>query len=629
MLNQYGLESRTRRRTAGVVTASSSTIAGIMLVSRELPMDGSHSMPERLTLTQNAQFYREDVALTNEALRSILDAASDNKTLGSAFLVDQTNEARELENGSQFRFSLRVFATERPVHFWEEPLSDLIHALILVIQVDGYVAVLKKSCASVTEILEKYLTPIKSSELTASFSDDEAEFQKIAMRNMTVSERAMRSKAYEAADLKGLLSLHAAGRSIPYFFKLKLNGRIKTISAQSGRVVESSERKSLNDVVNWARLQIEQIKNPSGDKDFLDAFAQLVDLDIVWNETQPTAILVESSFVVDNLIEKNLPLTYTTKKGRTFDLTGKQLSALISQLEKVYEVNPGPDFNLKGASRPANLKKNKSSISLNAPALRKIKFEENGKELTLQSFINKNNLTTISFTNPQYMYFMGQCFKDGTGVNEIPSLLKSFLVIDDLTLATSEKGEYKPARKKFDSNSVFGIIEKHCSKNDYIFCDDLGDEWADHIVFNRKECSVSFIHSKHGDVSKSASNLHDVVGQAIKNIGNMDLDLRAFSKKYDDKLVINYRDGTMPRIRKKLRGNFKTYLTELRQDYRFNKRCIICCSFLSKRLIVSEFGKLQMGLRVPGNITQMFWILSSFVHATKEAGVSPIIYCRP
>lgn len=586
-------------------------------------------MPERLALTQNAQFYREEVALTNEAIRTILDAASDNKTPDSVFLIDQMGTSRELEDGSQFRFSLRVFPTERPVHFWDEPLSDLVHALILVIQIDGYVAVLKKSCASVTEVLEKYLTPIRSSELTASFSDEEAEFQKIAMRNMTVSERAMRSKAYEAADLKGLLSLHAAGRSIPYFFKLKLNGQVKTISAQSGRVVESSERKSLNDVVYWIRLQIEQIKNPSGEKEFLQAFAQMVDLDIVWGTTQPTAVLVESSFIVENLLENSIPLTYTTKKGRTFDLTEKHINLLINQLEKVYEISPGPGFELNSKGRGTRIKKNKSSISLSSSDLRKIKLKENNKELTLQAFINKNNLTTVSFANPQYMYFMGQCFKDGAGLNEIPSLLKSFVVINDLALSTSEKGHYKPTRKKFDASSVFGIVEKNFKKNDYIFCDDLGDEWADHIVFNKKEYSVSFIHSKHGDVSRSASNLHDVVGQAIKNIGNMDLDLRTFNRKYDEKILTNYRDGTMPRIRKKIPGDFKSYLAELRQDYRFNKRCIICCSFLSKALIELEFEKLQKGVPVPGNITQMFWILSSFIHATKEAGASPIIYCRP
>ena len=49
-------------------------------------------MPERLTLTQNAQFYREDVALTTEAIRNILDAASDNKAPGSVFRIDQMNQ---------------------------------------------------------------------------------------------------------------------------------------------------------------------------------------------------------------------------------------------------------------------------------------------------------------------------------------------------------------------------------------------------------------------------------------------------------------------------------------------------------------------------------------------------------
>ena len=439
----------------------------------------------------------------------------------------------------------------------------------------------------------------------------------------------MRTKAYEAADLKGLLSLHAAGRSIPYFFKLKLNGRVKTISAQSGRVVESSERKSLDDIVGWVCSQIQQIKNPSLSKEFLGSFAQFVDLDIVWGIAQPTAVLVESSFIVDNLVEKRVPLFYAARKGKSFELRGARLSSLIAQLEAVYEVGAAPGLFLKGASSSASLSKNKNSLSLSASILRKIKLEENGKELTLQSYINKNNLTTISFSDPQYMYFMGQCFKDGSGINEIPALLRSLVVVEDLVLATSEKGEYKPARKKFDSDSVFGVMESYYKKSDYVFCDDLGDEWADHIVFNRKDFSVSFVHSKHGDVSRSASNLHDVVGQAIKNIGNMDIDLRAFNRKYDDKILNNYRDGKMPRVRKSLRGDFKSYLAEMRQDYRFNKRCVICCSFLSKGVVEREFGKLQRGVRVPGNITQMFWILSSFIHAAKEAGVSPVIYCQP
>lgn len=78
---------------------------------------------------------------------------------------------------------------------------------------------------------------------------------------------------------------------------------LKLFRRKVRRVVESSERKSLDDVVSWARQQIKQIKKTSDDKDFLEAFAQLVELDIVWNNTQPTAVLAEPSFVVDNLLE--------------------------------------------------------------------------------------------------------------------------------------------------------------------------------------------------------------------------------------------------------------------------------------------------------------------------------------
>jgi hypothetical protein len=29
---------------------------------------------------------------------------------------------------------------------------------------------------------------------------------------------------------------------------------------------------------------------------------------------------------------------------------------------------------------------------------------------------------------------------------------------------------------------MFGFVENICANEDYIFCDDLGDEWADHIT---------------------------------------------------------------------------------------------------------------------------------------------------
>lgn len=42
----------------------------------------------------------------------------------------------------------------------------------------------------------------------------------------------------------------------------------------------------------------------------------------------------------------------------------------------------------------------------------------------------------------------------------------------------------------------------------------------------------------------------------------------------------------------------------------------------------SEFDKLSKKEIVNGHIIQLFWILSSFIHACKEKGVVPIIYCQ-
>lgn len=585
-------------------------------------------MSQDLLLTQNAQFYRPRAPFTKVTLTAILDAASSNMTIGSTLIADILEQNDTLSDGSKFSYSLRVFKTDRDVHFWQQPLKDTIYAFILIIAIDDCIAIFKKSCASITESMDKHAKLIRSSELTSAFSDIDAQYQKMATRNMTVSDRAMRGRAFEASDLKGLMSVHAAGRSIPYFFKLKLKGRTKTISAQSGRVVEASDRKSIHHAVEWVRVQLHDINNPSTEKDFLNNFAKFIDLDLVWKSSTPNAVLLEHSFFVENVINQGIPIFYTTRRGREIEMTSKHVKSLIAEMEQVYEVGPAPDHELLGSIRQAKLKKNLHSIAVNSRALQNIHFEQNGKKTTLQAYIKKQSLATITFSDPRYMYFMDQCFEDGAGINEIPAMLRTLKILPELASATSEKGKITKKITKFDSTSVFDIVETAHNADDYVFCDDLGNEWADHITFNRADYSVSFIHSKHGKPSKSASNLHDVVGQAIKNIGNMEVDPKLFLKKHKEKFRKNYNYGLLKRTRKSIPGKFEDYLYGLRQDYRFNRRCIICCSFISKKTIEKEFKKIQKGISVAGNITQLYWILSSFMHAAKEAGIHPIVYCQ-
>lgn len=440
----------------------------------------------------------------------------------------------------------------------------------------------------------------------------------------------MRARSYEAADLKGLLSTHAAGRSIPYFLKIRQGSNLKTISANSGRVVEASERKRLDEIALWAKDQVHLIENPNTNKAFLDSFAKLVDLSEVLAVTEPSAILIESAMLYDRIIRENIPVSHKTRKKKSLSLNKGRLDRIFEILEKVYEVDE--DLKVVDHENTSRLRKNEKSITLLSIPLQRIKLTENGKDVSLQKYIIKNGFFSICFKDPKYMYFMGRCFEDSSGISEIDSILDILIAKPEIAGVTSEKGEIQSTSTSFDADSMFGIAETIHAHDDYIFCDDLGNEWADHITLNSADSCICFIHSKHGDVSRSASKLHDVVGQGIKNLGNMYFSKEQFTKKVDEKFSGNYsKDSVQSEISRTRKGDcaaIDDYVKHLLQDYKLHRKVILSCSFISKSAIEIEFNKIKSKQAVTGNIIQLLWILSSFAHAAKDMNVIPIIYCQ-
>ncbi len=586
-------------------------------------------MPERLELTQNAQFYVPKHAIDDSVINDILGAAVDNMDAGSQFVVDLFRSDKRVEElDLEYKCSVRVFPSVRPVYFIDEALEDRVYAFIILIEYQNYVAILKKSCANISELIKEHFTLVDSRALTSTFGDNEVEFQKIALRNMTISDRAMRARSYEAADLKGLLSTHSAGRSIPFYLKLRQGAITKTISG-TGRLVESSQRKSLDEIAVWVKEQVELIESPSNDNNFLDSFAKKVELSDVLNACEPNAILVESTPLQERIERDGLTLKYKTARGGDVVISSRVKNKLFSSLEKVYELDS--DCRVVGREACTRLRKNEKSITLTSKALTKFRVIENGKEVTLQKFIVRNGYYSVTFTDPKYMYFMGSCFEDSSGVSEINSILEIMQPKADITTVISEKGSFTNASTTFDVDSMFGVVESLHQNDDYILCDDLGIEWADHITLNRADSNISFIHSKHGSPSTSASNLHDVVGQGIKNLGNMYFTKEQMLERINGKFSGTYSNGgcntSIARVRKGGPAQAGAYLDGLLKDYKLHRKCVLSCSFLSKSAVTAEFSKIQRGEPVPGHIIQLLWIISSFAHAVRDMNAIPIIYC--
>ncbi|BFI54384.1 hypothetical protein ACX1H4_14920 [Yersinia enterocolitica] len=583
-------------------------------------------MPERLDLTLNAQFYIPTVNITDDIINKILDEADQNIEPESEHIINIFRQETLSINGTfNYKYSLRIFPTLRDVYFFDDDIHDRIYAFILLLEYNNHISILKKSCAQLTHIIEDYFEQISSEQLASTFDDDAVEYQKLSVRDMNISDKALKRRSYEASDLKGLLSTHSAGRSIPYYYKIKQGSKFKSISSNTARMVESSQRLKIDDVAQWVKKQIDLVTAPAQGKSFLNNFAKRIQLADVLEVTKPIAILIESSSVMQRIEDDGLIVKYTLKNGSEIKLNNRALHSLYKQLEQIYDISNDNSIECKDIS--ARIRINKNTIGIWSNYLKKHKVVINGKAVTLQKFITKYGYFSICFDNPSYMYFMNSCFLDSSGVSEIDSILDLLTPINGMNKIKSEKGEFKDKQVDFDDDSLFSLVEKHHATDDYIICDDLGNEWADHITLHLTEPSISFIHSKHGDITTSASKLHDVVGQGIKNIGNMHFTENSIKNKIDNKFNETYAKTEINRIRKSGNLNILEAFNSLRSNYRLERKCILCCSFISKKSIKDEFQKIKDKVPVSGHIVQLLWILSSFAHAARDSHIIPIVYC--
>ena len=176
----------------------------------------------------------------------------------------------------------------------------------------------------------------------------------------------------------------------------------------------------------------------------------------------------------------------------------------------------------------------------------------------------------------------------------------------------------------------FNVVENEIYQDaDYLVCDDLGNEWADHIAI--KDDTISFIHSKCKDkAGLSASAFQEIVGQATKNIGNLDpsdKELDNKKKSWDGK---SWGKTSIPIMRKGTAEAFVNAFKELRVKPNRVKEICLAVNFISQSELKEAFKKMKEGqpFRQKNTIIQMVWLLNAFISSCKEADLHCKIYCK-
>ncbi|MDD4730774.1 MAG: hypothetical protein PHX58_02450 [Desulfovibrio sp.] len=596
----------------------------------------------RFTFTANV--YKAKKPVQKKGIDEILKAASLKKQGNRVVIAER--EENELD-GTKFFFSCWYFRYEAaPPFLPESTIRNTLHGFIALIEIDSYLFLFKDSISNVSKSVDKYYDKLGFVELCSIHNDSSEAYESITTSPLSLSSTALRSRKLEAADLAQSMPMLSTSRQIPRNVKKRTADAALSVTPGSSRVSSTRKRAEFDDLVLWAIGVVRELTARQKLDSFMSSFAEPVSYASKHDQLVPTGVYLRLSDLEDRLDEWTL--YWETKKRKDkdpkrFELKKWHLNRLFREAKETFVVEDDGTNRLAKNNNGTvlfNVNMNKKSITVTGKALKHIICVADGFEENLAKHIRRRHLLQVSFTEHSLQYCNGSLFKDDNIVTDVDGFLRSFKTFDELESTSSEKGLDKLSDDSVDfpDGSLFRFVEDEFGKvNDYIICDDLGTEWADHIGISTGHGGnpeISFYVSKHKDKGgRGASQFHDVVGQALKNIGVINISVKEFEERAAGKWAKAYNaDKKRTKISRLRKGDEKTLLKDLSRVLSYPntvRNMVLVVDFLSKTELQKTLDEINNKKQVGAYYTQLFWILASFMSTCREMSVSPIVVCKP
>lgn len=598
---------------------------------------------EDIKLSANAYFYklREGMSFSAREIRQMLREVTSDKQ--RTFLLDCTREG----NPREPLYSIRIFknkpSTPSFIQTEEGGWKEQKIGYYLFVEYKNYVAILKKYASIPKNVADK-LENIDYNTLLSLHANNTTKFQKMSLQNLDGSDHAMRNKSYESLNLSE--NVPTLGASRYYVRTVKgVNGNDKfALTLYSSRVNGFHPDYTITQICSWVKQTIELIMvNAQLQDSFLSIFAKPENYAAQYKRLIPKSVLIFYSLLVQLKDEQNALFYKKKQDGTEVQIDNASFDRYINQIAKAFidvdqlqtEDNDKTRY-FCGSHNKIEIVINKSGIRLKNKTWDRI-FVSNSPygeyDDTLSNIINKYNQFNIYFSDSQLIYSNKKLFRDTRLVSGISQFLKVLHPMTELENSDCEKHTQQDSASlnEWGANSVFKIVEDHILPiYRHVICDDYGDEWADHIAID--DDVVAFFVSKHRNNSEnSASAFQDAVGQALKNLGNMNPTKEQLNTKRES-WERNYLHSNILR----LRSNNSTVQEALDlwgnniSSPNFRREMCLVVNFMSKSLFESQLGEITNGGHPTheASIFQRLWLLSSFVNGCLEYGVTPKIYCK-
>lgn len=502
---------------------------------------------------------------------------------------------------------------------------------ILIVEIRGYVVIVKRNVSHLTKFIDS-LESISAKVIASVLVKDSTDFQQIKLANMNASKDAIRTKSYEANNLQISMPMFGTNQNMVTTIRF-VNDNDGTCSVNIGtsHIAKFGGKKGLNLLLQWMNFLVSKLENYVEAENFLTRFAMPYSWKEVGADLLPTSLLINifdlQNYISETLDDKSIYRMVDKDSYRDFS---DCFWRMLREGSESFELTRSTDTQFMYKSIGVAKLVNGLNIATKKP-LDSLYYKDNvGRYLSLKSLINTLRCFTVCFSDFSYVYAYGKLCRNSEIEKDFDSISAVLEPIDAIRNVTSEKGEgYGERNTEFTTNSLFYVVEHELYDTaDILLCDDMGNEWADHIAINND--TISFIHSKCKErEALSASYFQDVIGQAIKNIGNMNPNTDTLQSKIDSMRGTWKNTG----IQKCRRGNVDD-IAEVYQRLMSNpnKKREVCLAvnFLSKNGLSAAFDKIknQISFRQKNSVVQLAWLLNGFISTCKEADLHCKIYCR-
>lgn len=588
-----------------------------------------------INLTKSAQIFTIKKKLTKESINAFFRKL---KKEGN-FLLKETKKNITTANGVNAQYSIAVYKNhEEPSFLTNTSLLELKYCFILFIEIDDSLVVYKKNSESPEMKLKNYIEEYDYNKLCHFKGNDSPDYEKVSMNNMSLSNAVVRSRSYEAFRLNGIISNITTSRAIPRNFRMKVKDKIYTLTPNTCRITLKDKKTTLNDIVDWSKELIASV-NAGSKSEFISNFASPITLKEITDQgIDVSAIFIGLSDLEEDVLGSN---QIKILKFDNQDIPDKKIKQLFRVFRSCLSIKHKTWVGTK-FKKHIRIALTVKSISLRSKLLDKISIKDitSHETLSLTQYINSNRLLSAVFTNPNYSYWASTCFEDKKLLNNLDNFLSYLSDSYDFNGVLSEKekgdnGKYPDNLRSFPNTSLFYKIEEFFDNNNSIvICDDMGDEWADHIIIdnNKTSPSILFIHEKFTKKDSSgAGAFHEVVSQALKNIGRLYEPISSFKEKYNNKWKDNYENTDIKRIKKGEKwDDIEKALLTLNQSTLTTRQIVLATPFLDKDKIKKEFDKLK--LKQPPKLKpyhiQLIWLLSTLISTCQDQGIKVTILCK-